>query len=296
MTQESPKSILKKKSAYEVRTGKPPPANDIVRPGNEPETGSDEELKSVNVAQARKMFNSESPAKSAAPSKIPLPVRTPVYSAPDQKADHRTESEPEMDWDDDFDLLGKNKAEMASYKPAARPEDYVSDTEDESSLPDSAVPAYELKPTGQPATTVPVSREPWSDSEESLAVDDEDSLGMMPSGNFPKASGDPETQSILSQQSVTLTESHELKSLALKHFSQPEEKKDDFDIVPKAQKATFVPKEKPEDFRKSPNENSESSSESNSIGSTSIQKEKSEPVPAKTAPPVAARRKSKTPR
>ena len=223
---DSPKSILKKKSAYEIAKSKPAPAAEIVRPSsvtNEIENDQND-LKSVNVAQARQMFGGRvnaaaPPPKSPKPQNIPppkpvenVPPPKPVESIPPEipkiieSDDHQ-----ELDWEDEFDLVRDTER---NFEPKRQPEDYVSDSEGDN------IPAYDLQPMGSKtqAQFMPGTREPWSESEESLDVDG-DVLGALGETTYAKQA-DPDTQSLLSQQSITLTDSNDLKNLALKHFSE----------------------------------------------------------------------------
>lgn len=316
---------MKKKSAYEVSTSKPPPAAEIIRPDDV--VSDHEQLKSVNVAQARQLFNSQNhhrnPPSSAHQPKpeitppprqvesvqsIPQPnivKNKPSVSAPEPATTNSRQVEnsgQEMDWDDEFDLLGGQRNANSNHVRKHQPEDYIPSDPDD--VDNDIIPSYDLKPMGAPRQPDgSVTREPWSDSDESLEVDG-DTVGELNGSTYNK-NIDPETQSIISQQSITLTDSHDLKDLALRHFvndhpvvdlgssaesigSESEsEEESEIDFKPKIQ---HQPKSAPKQMK--PVAQSKSPSQPKS---TPKPEPKSEPEPSKPIAPTRSS-KSKSPR
>ena len=237
---ESPKSILKKQSAYEnpprimkPEVPQPHPVSSVSNAMAEEQVDEEEALKSVNVSAARQMFANQSTTYVKAPvpepevkkpapeitkseplvdskpiSKIPVPKqRTSSGSQSNTKPELEPEvieekrlepdSDAEMAWDnDEFDLVGASANHKPSFAPRQAPEDFVEEEK-------------MVEPETQPAEL--------SDSEESMAVDE-------PSPPGPK--NEPDAQSLLSMQSITLTDSVDLQNLAMKHFAN-ESKSDD---------------------------------------------------------------------
>ena len=235
---DSPKSILKKQSAYENKAPKSEiprtvPASSGSKAMSEEQVDEKEALKTVNVSAARQLFGGQSDSttyvKAPAPepqvqepeepvtkqdlepqliSKIPVPKQriasnssqsnVKLDAKPEIIEENRfePESETEMAWDnDEFDLVGAGPNQKSSYDPRQAPEDFVDD---------------EAKPE------IPeISDDPGlSDSDESLPVDDV----KTPTGPR-EVKTDPDAQSLLSMQSITLTDTVDLQDLARKHFA-----------------------------------------------------------------------------
>ena len=271
---DSPKSILKKQSAYENQAPKleiprTVPVSSSSKAMSEEQVDEKEALKTVNVSAARQLFGGQSSSttyvKAHAPepqvqkseepvskidqepqpiSKIPVPKQriapnssqsnVKLEPEPEIIEENRSEpgSETEMAWDnDEFDLVGAGVNQKPSYVPRQAPEDFV----DEEAKPE--IPEI-LDDRG------------LSDSDESLPVDDV----KTPTG--PKGvKTDPDAQSLLSMQSITLTDTVDLQDLARKHFAD-ESKSDSeskniipvtlINTPPTAVRSTNLEKSKPE--------------------------------------------------
>ena len=271
---DSPKSILKKQSAYENQAPKSEiprtvPVSSSSKAMSEEQVDEKEALKTVNVSAARQLFggqsNSTTYVKAPAPepqvhkpeepvskidqepqpiSKIPVPKQriAPNSSQSNVKLEPEPEiieenrfepgSETEMAWDnDEFDLVGAGVNQKPSYVPRQAPEDFV----DEEAKPE--IPEI-LDDRG------------LSDSDESLPVDDV----KTPTG--PKGvKTDPDAQSLLSMQSITLTDTVDLQDLARKHFADESKSDSESENIipvtlintpPTAVRSTNLEKSKPE--------------------------------------------------
>ena len=269
---DSPKSILKKQSAYENKDPKSEiprtvPASSGSKAMSEKQVDEKEALKTVNVSAARQLFggqsNSTTYVKAPAPepqvqepeepkidlepqliSKIPVPKQRIASNSSQSNAKldpepeiieenrFEAESETEMAWDnDEFDLVGAGANQKSSYVPRQAPEDFV-DEEAKPEIPE-------------------ISDDPGlTDSDESLPVDDV----KTPTG--PKeVKTDPDAQSLLSMQSITLTDTVDLQDLARKHFADESKSESESENIipvtlintpPTAVRSTNLEKSKPE--------------------------------------------------